>query len=158
MDIYKLLAITSPFISAGLAGLITYSFSIKGKRFDLLYQSKIPAFKALSVALINYKNYCLGRTAFYEGNEFSPYFEEGGGTLDHRSEIAKVVSLNNIYFSHPTRKAMDDLLGTMSGHCNAELYLASGRDMGDLGSSYFEMSESVENCISLLYKELNFKV
>jgi hypothetical protein len=77
MDIYKALAIISPFVSAALGGLLTYFFTIRGKRYDLLYQSKIPAFNEVSLELTAFRNYCMGRVASYEGNEFSPYLEEG---------------------------------------------------------------------------------
>ncbi len=70
MEFYKILAIVSPFISALLTGFITYNLTMKQKRFDLLYQSKIPAFKDLSVALINYKNYCLGKASLFEAMNF----------------------------------------------------------------------------------------
>jgi len=157
MDFYKLLAIISPFLSAGLTSFITYMVTMKGKRFDLLHQSKIPAFKELSASLIAYKNYCLGQVAIYQGNEFSPYDGDGGGTLHHRTEIARVASFNAIYFSKQTRDSIDELLNTMSGLCNAELYLAAGQEMGDLSESYFGMFERTDKCIDKLYRELNFK-
>ncbi|MNK18100.1 hypothetical protein D3C87_362980 [compost metagenome] len=157
MDYFKILAIVSPFISASLTALFAYNFTMKAKRFDLLHQSKIPAFKELSVTLINYKNYCLGQVANYEGNEFSPYSEETGGTLHHRTEIAQTASMNVIYFSIKTRKKLDDLLNEMSLHCNMELYIASGQDVGNQKESYFNMAEIAENCINELYTELNLK-
>lgn len=156
MDFFKALAIISPFISAAIAGVISYLVMISGKRYDFMYQSKIPAFKDLSLSLINYKNYCLGKVANYEGNEFSPYFELEGSTLQHRTVIAQVASLNTIYFSDSTRKLIDELMNSMSSLCNAELHIASGQEFEDLESSYYSMSEKVELCITALYKELNF--
>ncbi|QNR85076.1 hypothetical protein H9N25_00770 [Pedobacter riviphilus] len=127
---------------------------MKGKRIDLYYQSKLPAFKELSIALANYKNYCLGKTAFYEGNEFSPFMEAQGGTLEHRGLIAQTASINSMYFSLKSRLAVEELLNQMSGLCNAELYIAQGQDVGNLKDDYFEMSQAAERCIDGLYKEL----
>lgn len=157
MDYYKILAIVSPFLSAILTGLITYNITMKGKRFDLLYQSKIPAFKDLSVALTNYKNFCTGRVAFYEGNEYSPYWEEGTGTLRHRTEIAEVSSMNSIYFSLKTRKSIEDLLNSMAGLCVAEFQIVLKNELLCLKESYFDMYEKTETCINEIYAELNLK-
>jgi hypothetical protein len=130
---------------------------MRGKRFDLLFQSKIPAFKDLSVALTNYKNFCLGRVAFYEGNEYSPYWEEGSGTLHHRTEIAQVTSMNSIYFSSETRKSITDLLNSMAGLCGAEVQILLNNELPGLKKSYFSMYEKTEVCINQLYAELNLK-
>ena len=155
MDIFKLLAIISPFISAILSGLLTYFYTIRGKRYDLLYQSKIPAFKEVSMQLTEFRNYCLGRTASYEGNEFSPYLEEGRGTLTHRTDIALVVAHNGIFFEPASRLAVEELMNSMSVLCNIELGLAAGNDYGDLAENYFEMADKTTKVIEVLYKELH---
>lgn len=157
MDYYKLIAIISPFLAAGLTGWITYNITMKGKRFDLLYQSKIPAFKELSVKLTNYKNFCLGRVAFFEGNEYSPYWEEGTGTLHHRTEIAEVASMNSIYFSPKVKESINNLLNEMAGLCGMEVQIVLKNEVSDLKDAYFNMYQQAEACINALYKELNLK-
>ncbi|WP_139218421.1 hypothetical protein [Pedobacter antarcticus] len=155
MDIFKLLAIISPFVSAALGGLITYIFTIRGKRYDLLYQSKIPAFKELSLELTAFRNYCLGKVASDEGNEFSPYLEEGKGTLTHRTDIALSIAHNGIFFKPTSRQSVGELMNNMSMLCNIELGLAAGKEYGNLKENYFEMANKTSDLIEMLYKELN---
>jgi hypothetical protein len=155
MDIFKTLAIISPFVSAALGGLITYFFTIRGKRYDLLYQSKIPAFKEVSLELTAFRNYCLGKVASYEGNEFSPYLEEGKGTLTHRTDIALAIAHNGIFFKPTSREAVEKLMNDMSMLCNVELGLAAGNEYGDLKNNYWEMANKTTSVIDVLYKELN---
>lgn len=157
MDYFKLLAILSPFLASGLTGIITYNITMKGKRFDLLYQSKIPAFKELSIKLTNYKNFCLGRVAFFEGNEYSPYWEEGTGTLNHRTEIAETASMNSIYFSLDTKSSIEKLLNEMGSLCGIEVQIALGNHSLDLKDAYYQMFKKAESCINKLYSELNLK-
>ena len=64
MDYYKILAIVSPFISAFLAGVLSYYFTIKSKRFDILYQHKLPVFKEMSAKLIEFRKPNLKSTFF----------------------------------------------------------------------------------------------
>lgn len=148
MDYYKLVAIISPFLASGLTGWITYNITMKGKRFDLLYQSKVPAFKELSIKLTNYKNFCLGTVAFFEGNEYSPYWEEGTGTMHYRNEIAEAASMCSIYFSSKMKKSIDNLLNLMAGLCGAEVQNALKNDVLDLRDAYFDMYEKSEMCIN----------
>jgi hypothetical protein len=156
MDIYKILAIISPFCSAGLTGLITYRFTKRGKKFDLLYQFKVPAFKELSDKLSEYKNFCMGCVAFDEGNEYSPYWEDGAGTFHHRTEIANAMSINSIYFSPEIKTNITNLLNQMAGHCGIEAQIILGEHVElNLTDSYLIISQQAYDCIDKLYSELN---
>lgn len=53
-SLFKILAIISPFISGIIIGFISNKLSNKSKKMELLYQSKIPAFKEIHKALIMY--------------------------------------------------------------------------------------------------------
>ncbi|MBG6188417.1 hypothetical protein [Flavobacterium sp. CAN_S2] len=90
IDFFKFLAVISPFVSAFLTGLLTYYFTLKTKKFDILYQNKIPAFKEITSELIELKKFCLGRVAYFQGNEVSPYWEENLGVLAHRTSITEI--------------------------------------------------------------------
>lgn len=155
MDFYKVLSIISPFISAFLAGFLTYSFTLKSKRFDILYQNKIPAFKEIVAKLISFKTFCLGRSAYYEGNEYSPYYEREIGAFNHRDEIVRTVELNSIFLSANSRKVINDLLNQMSGLFSAEIALAGGQDIPGIEKEYGRFAALTENCIVRLYNELN---
>lgn len=159
MDVFKILAIVSPFISAILTALVTYRFTIKNKKFDILYQNKIPAFKDVATELINYKKYCLGQAASYQGNEFSPYYDEGEGTLTHRKKIAEVAEMNVLFLSTKSKVLIGNLINNMSIACNIELYIAAGKEseFPELDKSYEDTASQVDEIIEELYRELRLK-
>jgi hypothetical protein len=64
--------------------------------------------------LIGFKNFCNGRIAYLIGNEYSPYFEEGSGTLEHRSQIAESYDLNSIFLCEKSRNEITHLINKMS--------------------------------------------
>lgn len=154
-DFYKILAIISPFLSAILASYATYYYTLKTKRFDILYQNKIPAFKEIVTRLIELKKFCIGRLAHYEGNEYSPYYEESTGVLEHRTLLADSYELNSIFLSKSSRKSIENLLDDLSGLCNAERCIGSGDDTLNVENEYGRIAKITEDTINKLYSELN---
>lgn len=152
---YKVLAVGSPFIAAFLAALLTYYFTLRTKRFDILYQNKVPAFKDVTAKLIDFKKFCIGRMAFLKGNEFSPYYEENVGSLHHRTEIAHIVDANAIFFSREVRDTLENLTAQLSGLSNAELVIVSGGDLPGIDKEYERLIILTEECINRLYNDLN---
>lgn len=157
LDFFKIASIVSPFISAFLAGLITFRYTIKQKKFDLLYANKIPAFKEVVSTLINFKKFCLGRIAYFEGNEFSPYYEENLGALSHRILISETLDANTVFVSKSSRTKINELVNELSLLCNAEIVLAQGKDFPEVKDGYEKMLEKSEDCIQYLFKELNIE-
>ena len=157
IDFYKTLAVISPFVSAFLAGFTTYYFTLKTKKFDILYQNKIPAFKEITSKLSELKKFCLGRSAYFQGNEFSPYWEENLGALEHRTSIAEVFENNYIFLSKSSKESIENLINTMSGLCNAEISLAGDNDLPGVEKEYERIAEITEKTINILYSELNLK-
>lgn len=157
IDFYKILSILSPFVSASLAGILTYYFTLKTKKFDILYQNKIPAFKEIAATLVDFKKFCWGRTAYFQGNEFSPYYEDSVGTLEHRTKIAETSEFNSIFLSPDCKQSIDNLLNEMSGLCNAEIAIVSGDTMPGVEKEYERIALTTENCINKLYNDLNLK-
>jgi hypothetical protein len=156
-DFYKTLAVISPFASAIMAGLITYFFTLKTKKFDILYENKIPAFKEIVSKLNDLKKFCLGRNAYIEGNEFSPYWEENIGALEQRTSVAEVFENNSIFLSKSSKKSIENLINEMSGLCNAEISLASNDDLLGIEKEYERIAEITEKTINILYSDLNLK-
>ena len=157
MDYYKLLAIISPLASVFLAGLFAYVFSLRAKKFDILYENKIPAFKEITFKLTNLKKFCDGRVAYFIASEYSPYYESNVGILQHRIEIANTVDINSIFISPKSRKSIDNLLSEMGSLANAEQSIISGNDMIGIEDEYERINLLTENCIAVLYKDLNLK-
>lgn len=157
IDFYKILSILSPFVSASLAGILTYYFTLKAKKFDILYQNKIPAFKEIAGTLVDFKKFCWGRTAYFHRNEFSPYYEENVGTLEHRIKISDSSEYNSIFLSADCKQEIDNLLSEMSGLCNAEISLVSGNEMPGVEDEYERIALTTEKCIKKLYDDLNLK-
>ncbi|MEO6850457.1 MAG: hypothetical protein ABI203_04795 [Mucilaginibacter sp.] len=145
-----------PVFSVIVAGLITYRFGIKSKMFDLLYASKIPAFKEITTKLTEYKAFCRGRVAYYQANEFSPYYTDAMGALHHRTEIAKVVDINSIFLSKANRDSISSLIGDMGSLCNIELYISSG-DTKDYSEVYIQAAKRAEDLIEIMYYDLNLR-
>lgn len=155
LDYYKVLSILSPMISALLVGILTYNFTIKAKKFDILYQNKIPAFKAVVSELVSFRKYCWGRAAYFSGNEFSPYYNESPGALEHRTLISEVYELNTMFLSKGCRKEIKELISDMSGICNAETIEESDGTLKGIENSYSNLASKVGEIIDLMYKELN---
>lgn len=157
MLFFKIAALLSPLISALLAGWITYNIAIKAKKMDFLYQNKIAAFKEISGKLIGFKKFCLGRNAFYLGNEFSPYYERNVGAMSHRMEIGNVFDQNSIFFSKESREAIEKLIGDLSVLCNAEISVLKNQDLPGIEKAYVEFANKADDCIEILYTDLNLK-
>ncbi|RKS03196.1 hypothetical protein [Flavobacterium sp. 102] len=157
IDFFKVLAVVSPFISAFLAGLLTYYFTLKTKKFDILYQNKIPAFKEIALKLIELKKFCLGRSAYYQGNEFSPYWEENLGALEHRTAVAEIFEINSIFLSKSSKKSIENLISEMSGLCNAEISIAGTNEISGVEKEYERIAKITEETINILYSDLNLK-
>jgi hypothetical protein len=157
IDFYKFLAVISPFVSAFLAGLLTYYFTLKTKKFDILYQNKIPAFKEITSELIKLKKFCVGRVAYFQGNEFSPYWEENLGALAYRTSITEIFENNSIFLSKSSKKSIESLINEMSGLCNAEIILASNDELPEVEKEYERIAKMTEKLITILYSDLNLK-
>jgi len=156
-DFLYIFTLLSPFIAAFIAARLTYFFTLKSKKFDILYANKIPAFKNINDELIKYKIFCLGRVAFLEGNELSPYWSEYIGVFEFRKSITKVYEENLIFVSKKSRKAIENLINNQSLLCNIEIQLVDNEldDSIDLKTSYFNAYVEVDELIQILYEELN---
>lgn len=157
MDFYKFLAIVSPFVSATLSGFLTYFYTLRTKKIEILYQNNIPAFREITQKLIELKRFCNGRIAFFQANEFSPDYEENIGTLAHRTEISNASNLNSVFLSSKSKDCIDKLLNELSGLCNAEISIIQGNEMLGIENEYLRVLNLTDNCINTLFKELKLK-
>ena len=155
MTTIQIIAIISPFVSAALTAFLTFQFTSKSKRLDILYQNKVPAFKEIAANIISFKNFCEGRVAYYQANEFHPFYTDSVGTLEHRTKIALSLEANVVFVSKDARTVISDFLNQMSGLCNAKLAIAGGdNDMQPI-SEYQRMATLGDSAVELLYNELN---
>lgn len=127
MNLLQILTLSIPILSALIIALITYRFAIKSKKFDLLYASKIPAFKEIAAKLTDFRLSCLGKVAEYKGLEFSPYLVTSS-VLIHRGYIAAVTDANAIFLSKDNREKLTKLMDNMGKLCSLELRLAGNPD------------------------------
>ena len=155
MDIFKIATLVSPFVSASLVGLLTYYFTIKTKKFNVLYLNKLTAFKEITNKLTGFKNFCNGRIAFLQGNEFAPFYEKNIGTLYYRTEIANISELNSIFLSKKGQQVIEDLINRMSTLCTAELAIVQNDKELNIIGLYENLLNQTENCIRNLYLEIN---
>jgi hypothetical protein len=151
----QIVAIISPFVSAALAAFLTYKFTYRSKRIDILYQNKVPAFKEIAANIISFKNFSEGRVAYFQANEFHPFYTDSLSTLEHRIKIATSLEANVVFVSKNSRIVISDFLNQMSGLCNAELSIAGGnQDMQPI-FEYERISILAESAVEVLYEELN---
>jgi hypothetical protein len=153
-DFYQLAAVISPFISASLAGALTYFYSTKTKRKEYLYQNRIEAFKQIFAKISALKKYCAGKIASYGGHEFSPFWAEGPGGLHHRTEIAEAALMNQIFLSKASQRVIDELIDDLGMMCNIDLQISSNSEL-DYSSIYVTTLARSEQCLELLYTELD---
>ena len=157
MNLFQFFTLLIPIAATIAVGLITYFYAIKSKKFDLLYASKIPAFKEIAAKLTDFRSSCLGRVAEYSGMEFSPY-SCTGSTLTHRTDIVIAVDANIIFLSKSSQEEIMKLLNKMGMLCSLELRLAANPDdIEDYRDIYQQFGDDTEKLIELLYKELNLK-
>ena len=155
MTTIQIIAIISPFVSATLTAFLTFKFTSRSKGLDILYQNKVPAFKQIASNLISFKNFCEGRVAYFQANEFHPFYTDSLGTLEHRTKIASSLEVNIIFVSKNSRIVVSDFINQMSGHCNAELAIAGGDNDTEPISEYERMATLAESAVEVLYTELN---
>lgn len=157
MNLFQFFTLLIPIAAAIGVGVITYFYAIKSKKFDLLYASKIPAFKEIAAKLTDFRSSCLGRVAEYSGTDFSPY-SCTGSALTHRTDIVIAVDANIIFLSRSSRQEIMKLLNKMGVLCNLELRLAANPDdIKDYREIYQQFGDDTEKLIELLYNELNLK-
>lgn len=155
MTAIEIIATISPFVSATLTAFLTYKFTARSKRLDILYENKVPAFKEIAANIIAFKNFCEGRVAYCQGNEFHPFYTDSLGMLEHRTKIAKSLEANVVFVSKDARVVVTDFLDQMSRLCNAELSIASGDTDMEQDSEYQRMAILGDSVVELLYNELN---
>ena len=155
MTTIQIIAIISPFVSATLTAFLTFKFTSRSKGLDILYQNKVPAFKQIASNLISFKNFCEGRVAYFQANEFHPFYTDSLGTLEHRTKIASSLEVNIIFVSKNSRIVVSDFINQMSGLCNAELAIAGGDNDTEPISEYERMATLADSAVEVLYTELN---
>jgi hypothetical protein len=148
-EIIASIAIVSAFTSATLVTYFNYRFAVKTKKLDILYSNRLTAFKNVATKIVSFQNFCTGKLAYSQGNEYSPFYEEGFGGLHHRTEIANSLQTNAIFLSK------DSLLNQTSGLCNGEAALAVNDNKGlNLDGEYSRMETLSESAVDVLYAEL----
>ena len=70
------LAFFYPLISALVACFLTYLFTIRSKKHDIILQERILAFKTIYKELVFLSRYCNAIVASGEGNEFAPQLDD----------------------------------------------------------------------------------
>ena len=154
LDFFKTAAIISPFLAAALSVTLTYYFTVKAKKWDILSASKIPAIKEIAQKLVELKKYCSGVLAYLQANEYAPYYNAPGGALGRRTEITDSIVMNSLFLSQKSRKMIDGILQNLGIMCSIEMTLVSNPSLSGIETVYETMQTSVEECIQSLYADL----
>jgi hypothetical protein len=150
----QIIASIISFASACLVAGLTYRFAIQSKKVDILYQHKVPAFKAVVAALIDYKEYCLGRITDITSDTTSPYYDNQLGAVHYHGKFASEYAINSVFFSKNDRVLIEELLSKMAGISNAEI--SFGRDQMMVAWLQNTIIE-IDNLIQVLYKDLKLQ-
>jgi len=158
--IAKIYGYLAPFIAACVASWITYYFTLRQKKHELLLQEKLHAFKAIQAYLVSLRRYCEAGIAEVEGGDFNPTFEslpenDPKSALIHSTALQNVIDSNLIFISHSARKALNELIQQVYMLCSMELAISSDPELKSSSpSGYSATIREVENCINILYSEL----
>jgi hypothetical protein len=151
---FKVASILSPFIAAILTALVTYHFTVKAKRLDVLYANKIPAIKEIAARLIELNQYVGGVLAYLHANEYAGDHHPPGGALRHRADLAHAAVMNDMFLSPSTRKLVDDIVQHLGAVCGAEARFVQGLKASNPESIYELLYKEVNECMSALHADL----
>lgn len=158
-----LLLITS-IVSAAIAAFISHKLTLGSMKHEVIFKERLTAIRALQVALVSLRKYCLSTIADYEGNEFAPrYDEDCKGALTHRQIISSILEDNSIFFPEVKFKELTELDSQLSILCNFELLKATNWNgwsddeiaQADNSSGYEGTLRIVEECIKRLQKQID---
>lgn len=151
---FRVASVVGPIVSGLIVGALTHLLALRSKKFDLLYQHKVNAFKELNEVLIELKRYFIAKEAEGTGNEFAP--EAEGSMLEHREKLYNVTALHGIFLGDESKKALDSLQMQISHFLNLELYAAMGTNEDIANPKAYEgWADRVDNVIRVLYNDLN---
>ncbi|MDV3878890.1 hypothetical protein CMT91_03730 [Elizabethkingia anophelis] len=150
---FKIAAIISPIITGLLVGFISYKLSLRGKKFDLLHQHKVPAINELITALVNLKKDAYGAIAREEGHEFSPFYNIKNSSLEHRTIIAEKSEFYSMYLNESSRNKLDNFIGKLYMLCSIEISMTENKDI-KYANMYQDAINDAEDIIKTLYKNL----
>ena len=155
----------SPFIAAFIASLITYLFTVRAKKHEILMTHKLEAFKAIQKLLSLFKSYYFAKLSEIQGNEFAPMVvdlpdEAQKSPLLQRQALNLVLSGNSIFLSADSRKSLSYLDSSLGFLCNLELNAQI--ELGtlklvtevDTKSAYEQILFQIDECIDKMYEEL----
>lgn len=154
IDFYKIAAIISPFITAIITSTITYYFTLRSKKLEVIYQNRINEYKIIVTKLVAYKMFCEGRIAYYLGNEYSPVWTEEFGTFEYRRDIYNTMELNSFHLSQKSKDSINNLIAEMGTLCNAESWELNGEKNLNMHNAYDAIIKKTENCIKIIYKDI----
>ncbi|HIC8755749.1 hypothetical protein [Elizabethkingia anophelis] len=105
----EILKLIIPVIAVLLGSYMTYSFTVRSRRDELLFSKKVEAYVLLASMLQEIKNNCEGEICEIRGIEGSPY-KNTKGLLKLSSELTNI-KVNIIFFlSYNVKHSIDNFL------------------------------------------------
>jgi hypothetical protein len=159
-DIYTYL---SPFLAALIASVITYFFTTRAKKQEVLILQRLQAFKAVQKQLALFKAYYFAKLSEIQGNEFAPMVKDlpddaRKPPLLQRQSLESVLSDNAIFLSSASRKSLSELDSSLGLLCNLELdheyEVMNLVNRVESKYVYEQLLFQIELCIDRMYKDL----
>jgi len=154
------LVITGVVVVVGILTVIAnYKIGINTKKFEYSFDRRVKAFRKLFHRINAFKNYCSGRMACIQGNEYAPFYTDKIGAFALRIEIANVISSEGVFLSAESRRLVNKLIDSMSQLCNLEATFALGENLDlesvDLYNTPYQTSDSI---LEALHNELDLPI
>ena len=154
-------------LSALVACFITYKFTIRSKKHDIILQERILAFKTIHKELVFLSRYCHAIVASRKGNEFAPRLEDLSedvkkSALTHWTYLQEIVDENLIFLPSRSKKLIDEIFFCLSILSNIELQLAYSDPPEEVVISapeaYENAIDKIDLCLENLFNELKLPI
>lgn len=160
-ELFKILMpYISPFIAAFIASWLTYYFTLRSKRADLLFQHRIDAFKKVAKKLSNIKKQFIFNITQMQGIEIGPdesFLEDGKNkaTRIHTIDLISIQEENQIFLTDKSRKYLETLVNNLMHICGMELGINENPDLKESYiKAYNVRIEEIDKCLKILFSEL----
>jgi hypothetical protein len=154
-----------PALLAGLiASVITYLFTMRMKKFEILFHERVPAFKEILHKLNSLRRYC---EAYAAQGDFTPRprdlsEEDRGSALIHRLRLRDAVAENYVFLPRASIESLENVDRALNLLCHIEIEGLIKKQIDqrneantELHEHYYGVAEIVDKCIEDLYKQLS---
>lgn len=157
--IWKLAAVLSPFLSAGIAGWIAYTAGRKKSKADAFLNRRLDALEKIHVCLVKLRSYVENRINELHGNEYAPHPEKDKDINSYVFPLWEARDHEDLFLTKNEREKLnevDDAMGmvrSMERICNSDPESEQESKESAI-KLYSNISKTTTSAINTLYSEL----